>query len=239
MPNDPSPIRLRNRLLEKLIAADYGRLVPHLTAVDLELDQVLYEMGGPVDQAYFPTGAVLSAVLLMQDGSTIEVATVGKEGVVGFSSVTGRRVSPNRVLAQIAGSSWRIDANILQEEAARSAPFRELLANYQQAFLGQISQSVACNGLHRLEQRCCRWLLMSRDRVGTDDLRLTHEYLSFMLGTRRASVTEVLRPLQDTGLVRSQRGRISILDGAGLEALVCECYRIVRDEYDRLLGEPG
>ena len=241
MPNDPSPARPKNRLLEKLTAADRGRLEPHLKPVDLALNQVLYEYRGTVDHAYFPTGAVLSALTMMQDGDAIEVATVGKEGVVGHDIAAGSRVSPHRVVVQIGGGdggAWRIEAKILQEEAARSRPLRDLLTNYHSAFMAQISQSVACNGLHRLEQRCCRWLLMSRDRLGSDDIRLTHEYLAMMLGTRRASVTETLRPLQEASLVRSHRGWITILDAVGLEDRVCECYRVVRDEYDRLLGGP-
>ena len=240
MPNEPSPSWPRNRLLEKLPAAEQRRLMPLLTPVDLPLNQVVYEYRGPVDHAYFPMGAVLSALTMMQDGGAIEVATVGNEGVVGHDTLAGSRASPHRMVVQIGGGgAWRIAAGALQEEAARSAPLRDLLTNYHSAFMAQISQSVACNGLHRLEQRCCRWLLMSRDRVGSDDLRLTHEYLSMMLGTRRASVTETLRPLQEAALVRSHRGLITILDADGLEGRACECYRVVRDEYDRLLGDPA
>ena len=136
---------------------------------------------------------------------------------------------------QIGDGGLRIESRALREEVARSGPFRDLLIDYHAAFMAQVSQSVACNGLHRLEQRCCRWLLMTRDRVGSDDLRLTHEFLAIMLGARRASVTEVLGPLQEAGLVRSHRGRIIIIDRAGLESRACECYRVVRDEYDRLL----
>jgi CRP-like cAMP-binding protein len=198
---------------------------------------VLYEFRGPIDYAYFPTGAVTSALTVMQDGSAIEVATVGTEGLVGHTAVFGSgRTSPNKVIVQIGDGGLRIDSRALRREAARGGPLADLLDDYHTAFMSQVSQSVACNGLHRLEQRCCRWLLMTRDRVGADDLRLTHEFLAIMLGARRASVTEVLKPLQEAGLVRSHRGRISILNGAGLEERGCECYQVVKDEYDRLLG---
>ena len=138
---------------------------------------------------------------------------------------------------QLGGGGLRIAARDLQTASEEDGPLAGLLTAYHIAFMAQESQSVACNGLHRLEQRCCRWLLMTRDRVGSDDLRLTHEYLAIMLGARRASVTEALRPLQEEGLVRSHRGRIAILDGAGVEARSCVCYAAVRDEYDRLLGD--
>ena len=188
-----------------------------MTPVKLAFNQVLYESRGPIDYAYFPTGAVLSALTVMTDGNAIEVATFGNEGLAGNSAATGGKTSPNKVIVQIGDGGLRVEVAALQEEVARSGPFRDLLVNYSAAFMAQVSQSVACNGLHRLEQRCCRWLLMTRDRVDSDDLRLTHEYLAIMLGARRASVTDVLGPLQEAGLVRSHRGRIIILDRAGLE----------------------
>src|SRR3954454_8009725 len=172
----------------------------------------------------------------MRDGNAIEVATVGREVLVGYYGFGGK-TSPHRVLVQIGDGAMRIASRALHEEAAKDGPLKDLLAAYHIAFMAQVSQSVACNGLHRLQERCCRWLLMSRDRVGSDDLKLSHEYLAMMLGARRASVTEALRPLQDGGLVRSHRGRITILDGPGVEALSCECYFVVRDEYNRLLGD--
>ncbi len=230
------PIWSKNRLLAKLPEADQARLVPLLRPTKLAFKRVLYEAGGPIDHAYFPLGAVLSALTLMEDGNAIEVATVGNEGVVGATFGGSSRISPNQVIVQIGDGGLRIEAKLLEEEAGRSPRLRHLLADYQTAFLSQVSQSVACNGLHRLEQRCSRWLLMTRDRVGSDELRLTHEYLGVMLGARRASVTDVLRPLQDAGLVSSARGQITILDGKGLEATTCECYRVVRTAYDRLLG---
>lgn len=230
-----SSSRRRNRLLARLPGSDYDRLVPMLEPVSLAIGQVLYEARGPIVYAYFPTGAVLSALTVMQDGNAIEVATVGNEGLAGYFG-TGGESSPHKVIVQVADGGLRIDARRLQAEGAREGPLHDLLTAYQLAFLTQVSQSVACNGLHRLGQRCCRWLLMTRDRVGSDELRLTHEYLSLMLGARRASVTEALRPLTEAGVVSSHRGHLTILDGAALEARACECYFVVRDEYDRLLG---
>ena len=229
-----SPAQSRNRFLARLPVAEYRRLTPLLEPVELQAGQILYEARGPIDHAYFPTGSVLSALTIMQDGNAIEVATVGHEGLVGHYGFGGK-TSPHKVIAQVAGQALRIASRALHEEAATDGPLKDLLTAYHIAFMAQVSQSVACNGLHRLEQRCCRWLLMSRDRVGSDELRLTHEFLARMLGVRRASVTEVLGPLQEGGLVRYDRGRIVILDGAGLEARSCECYRVVRDEYARLL----
>lgn len=156
-------------------------------------------------------------------------------GHLGF----GGRTAPHRVIVQITDGALRMPLRILEEKARQVEALRNVLSAYHVAFLAQISQSVACNGLHRLEQRCCRWLLMSRDRVRSNDLRLTHEFLAVMLGARRASVSDALRPLQAAGLIRSVRGRISILDGPGVEARACECYAVVRDDYDRLLGGAG
>src|SRR4051812_20750889 len=234
----PSAAPPWNRLLARLPEAEYRRLLPHLEPVELPPDSVLYEAGGAIDYAYFPAGAVLSALVVMQDGNLIEVATVGHEGVVGHYGFGGK-TSPHKVICQLGGRGFCVTAPALYELAAGDGPLKDLLSAYHIAFMAQVSQSVACNGLHRLEQRCCRWLLMSRDRVGSDDIRLTHEYLAIMLGARRASVTEALGPLQEAGLVRCDRGRIVILDGAGVEARSCECYAVVRDEYDRLLGEAG
>src|SRR4051812_4159094 len=236
MSKRPTPAAApRNRLLDRLPGAEYRRLLPLLEPVLMPHGQVLYEAHGPIDYAYFPLDAVVSAVTVMRDGDAIEVATVGNEGLVGHYGFGGK-VSPHRVVVQISDGALRIPAGVLQEATLEDGTLRDLLAAYHVAFLTQMSQSVACNGLHRLEQRCSRWLLMSRDRVGSDELRLTHEYLAIMLGARRASVTEALAPLQEEGLVRSSRGRISILDGAGLEERSCECYAVVRDTYDRLLG---
>lgn len=233
MPNQT--IRPRNRFLDRLPGPSLELLRPHLQEVELAYELVLYEDRGPIDWAYFPTGAILSALTVMLDGTAIEVATVGIEGLVGHYGF-GAMTSPHRMIVQVGGWGLRIASRALHELAAKDGPLGQLLNAYHVAFMAQVSQSVACNGLHRLEQRCSRWLLMSRDRIDSDDIRLTHEYLAIMLGSRRASVTEALRPLQDEGLIRSHRGVISILDGEGLEARSCECYAVVRDRYRELLG---
>ena len=237
MPNrTPPAAALRNRFLARLPEAEYRRLLPLLEPVALAEDLVLYEPRGRIDYAYFPAGAVLSALTVMRDGNAIEVATIGREGLVGHYGFGGE-TSPHRVIVQIGNGGYRIASRTLQKEAEKDGTLKTLLGAYHIAFMAQVSQSVACNGLHRLEQRCCRWLLMTRDRVGSDELKLTHEYLAIMLGARRASITEALRPLQEEGIVRSHRGRVTILDGAGMEARSCECYAVVKEEYDRLLGD--
>ena len=238
MRRPPPAAQPRNRFLARLPDAEYRRLLPLLEPVELEVGQVLYEARGPIDYAYFPTEAVLSALTVMRDGNAIEVATVGHEGLVGHYGFGGK-TSPHKVIAQVPGQALRIASRDLHEAAVTDGPLKELLLAYHIAFMAQVSQSVACNGLHRLEQRCCRWLLMSRDRIGSNDIRLTHEFLAMMLGARRASGTDALQPLQEVGLVRCERGVIVILDGAGLEARSCECYFVVRDEYRRLLGYPA
>jgi len=202
----------------------------------LKFRQVLYEPRSPIDHAYFPTRGVLSAIIVMEDGNSIEVATVGREGVVGLPVFLGPVTSSNQVIVQVAGSALRIKGDALKGEADRDGPLRRVLLGYQGAFLAQVGQGVACNGLHTVLQRCCRWLLMTQDRLQADVLPLTHEFLGIMLGVRRATVSEVLEPLQDDGLVRARRGKITVLDRPGLEAACCECYRTVNDEFGRLLG---
>ncbi len=232
----PAQIPPVNRLLALLPAREYQRLLSHLQPVTLKLRQVLHEPRVPIEYVYFPTRGVLSAVTVMEDGSTIEVATVGREGMVGLLAFLGAEISPNQVVVQVAGDGLRMKADVLKEEASADSPLLRLLLLYHTAFLIQISQVVACNGLHKVQQRCCRWLLMTQDRVQSDELRLTHEYLATMLGVRRASVTDVLRPLQKQGMVRSSRGKIIILDRAGLMASSCECYRRVEAEFARLFA---
>jgi CRP-like cAMP-binding protein len=199
--------------------------------------QVLYETYGQIDEIYFPINCVLSAVTVMLDGSAIEVATVGNEGVSGlpaFSHVTTS--SPHRVFAQVAGTALRTEAAAIERANGAHPKLRETIARYQQAFTFQVSQGVACNGLHVIIERCCRWLLMTHDRVDGDELALTHEFLSYMLGVRRSSVTEVLQSLQQQGLIRYGKGKITLLNRERLEELACECYQRVKEEYERLLG---
>ena len=235
MPDHSSPNPLANRFLAHLPESARRDLGPHLKPVSLGLHVILYEFRGPIDQIYFPAGAVTSSLTTMSNGDAIEVATVGNEGVVGHTAALGGKVSPNKVIVQIPDGSLRIETRTFKDLIAKGGPLRDRLEAYDDAYRIQVSQSVACNGLHRLEQRCCRWLLMTRDRVRSDDLKLSHEYLAIMLGARRASISEAIKPLQEAGLVRSRRGLISILDRPGLEKRACECYRVVKDEYDRLL----
>jgi CRP-like cAMP-binding protein len=225
-----------NRLLDLLPAPEFQRLRPLLHKMDLASGQVLYEPWQAIEQFYFPISAVLSAVVVMQNGDAIEVGTVGNEGVSGLPALAVVTTSPHRVFAQIAGEVWRIDAARLNHELRELSGLKRVMTSYQQAFIYQMSQGVACNGLHPIIQRCCRWLLMTHDRVPGDEVALTHEFLSFMLGVRRSSVTEVLQSLQQQGHIRYRQGNITIVNREGLELLSCECYPLVRKEYQHLLG---
>jgi CRP-like cAMP-binding protein len=232
----PSHLPPANKLLARLPTAEYQRLQARMHPVPLDFKQILYRAKAPIESVYFPNRGTASALTVMENGSAIEVATIGNEGVVGLGLLLACKTSANEVVMQIAGDGLRMDADVLEQEAGQDGPFRQLLLAYHTAFLTQVSYSVACNGLHTVQQRCCRWLLMTRDRVDTDNVPLTHEYLAIMLGVRRASVTEVLRPLSENGLLSNSRGTITILDRSGLEAMACECYRKVKDEFDRLLS---
>jgi len=231
-----SPLSMGNRLLARLPADEYERLLSLTRLVTLEFRQVLYEPQALLDHLYFPNQGVISMVMVMESGAQIEVATVGKEGVVGLSSLFGAETSFAQCVVQVPGTALRLRADVLRQETRRDGPLRQLLYLYQAAFIKQVAQSVACNGLHTVQQRCCRWLLSTRDRVDADVFPLTHEFLANMLGVRRSSVTEVLLPLREQGLIRNLRGKIAITDRAGLEALSCECYRTVRQEYDLLFA---
>jgi CRP-like cAMP-binding protein len=225
-----------NHLLARLPQDQYPRLFSLLRPVPLPFKEVLYQPGEAIQYAYFPNRGVLSALTLMEDGASIECGSVGYEGMVVLSATFEVETAANQVIVQIEGDGQRIEAAALQEEARREGPLGRLLQRHHSAFQRQVSQSVACNGLHKVQQRCCRWLLLTHDRVEGDVLGLTHEFLGVMLGVRRASVTEVLRPLQEQGLLRSHRSAITILDRPGLEAAACECYRAVAQAYRQLLG---
>jgi CRP-like cAMP-binding protein len=227
-----------NRLLARLPPHEYQRLLPLLRLVPFEFKQVLNEPRSSIAYVYFPNRGVVSAVTLMEDGTVIEVATIGNEGMVSLTAFLGEEESPNRLIVQVPGEGLRMAADDLRAETRRDSPLRRLLVRYHTAFFEQIAQGVACNGLHHVQERCCRWILMTHDRVQSDEFPLTHEFLSHMLGVRRMSVTDVLKPLQDAGLIRNRRGRVTVLDRPGLEAAVCECYRTVQETFARLLGEP-
>jgi CRP-like cAMP-binding protein len=224
-----------NRLLNLLPPAEFKVIERLLRNVELKQGQTLYETGGQIDEICFPINCALSAVTVMQDGNAIEVATIGYEGVSGLSAFAMVATSPHRIFAQIPGSAIKADAASLSRAVEKLPKLRETIMKYQQAFMFQVSQCVACNGLHVIVQRCCRWLLMTHDRVEGDELALTHEFLSFMLGVRRAGITEVLQSLQSKGLISYGKGKITVLKRSALEKLACECYQCVKDEYDRLL----
>jgi len=228
--------RTGNRLLDLLPPNEHEQLQPLLRKVELSVKQTLYEPHARVELVYFPTNCVLSAVTIMLDGSAIEVATTGNEGMSGLPAFGVIGTSPHRVFVQIAGQAWQADGVALSKKLGELAKFREVIARYQEALLFQISQCVACNGLHVIVERCCRWLLMTHDRVDGDEIALTHEFLSYMLGCRRSGVTEVLQSLQQQGLIRYAQGRITVLDRDRLEELACECYHNVRAEYERMLS---
>jgi CRP-like cAMP-binding protein len=225
-----------NRLLAALPEQEYERLLPRLETVPTGLKETLLEPGRPIPYVYFPRCGVFSVLITMEDGHAIEVGTVGHEGMVGLPVFLGADRSPAKVFCQVVGEADRMEAGAFREEAGWGGALHDLMRRYTQAVLNQIAQSVACNHLHSVEERMCRWLLMTHDRVGGDEFPMTHEFLSQMLGVRRASVTIVAGIFQKAGLIAYHRGTISILDRAGLEAASCECYHVVRREFDRLLG---
>lgn len=232
---DPSSMP-NNYLLRRLPPKEYRRLLPHLEVVPLKFKQILYQARSVIDYVYFPTSGVASTLAIMANGDAIEVANIGNEGFVGLNTLVGADITPNEVIVQVEGAALRMEAGALREAVGRDGPLRRSLMLYNTAFLTQVSYSVACNGLHPIRQRCCRWLLMTHDRVEANEMPLTHEFLAIMLGVRRPSVSEVLHPLQAEGLLRYTRGKITVLDRAGLEAAACECYQSVKDEFHRLLG---
>jgi CRP-like cAMP-binding protein len=225
-----------NRLLARLPPDDYKRLLPRLQLVPLELKHVLCEARSPLLYAYFPSRGVASALAVMEDGRAIEVTTIGNEGMVGLPLLVGAGTAANRVMVQVPGEALRMGADVLREEVSRDSPLRRLLVLYHTAFLAQLSQGVACNGLHTLRQRCCRWLLMIQDRAHSEVFPMTHELLAEMLGARRSSVSEVLETFQEKGLIRYSRGKFTVRDREGLKARSCECYRRINEEFERLFG---
>jgi CRP-like cAMP-binding protein len=230
------PPQSRNHVLAVIPASEFRELKAHLTTVDLRAKDHLAEPNRPIEAVYFPLDAVLSMAAIDRDGGTIEVGSVGCEGMTGLAVLLGAEQSTSRVAVQIGGQAERMDAAVLQREAGRNDQFRRLLHLYVQAFMTQIAQSTACNRLHGAEQRLARWLLICRDRVGRDEMPITQKTMAMMLGVRRATVTEAASGLQRAGLIRYRRGVVALMDRPGLEAAACECYGIVREEFDRLLG---
>ena len=200
---------VQNLLLARLAPAEFQRLAARMRPVSLDFKEILYKHRAPIEYAYFPLSGAASALTIMADGSAIEVATIGNEGLGGLSSLFAGKASANEIIVQIAGEALRMDVEVLEEEAGTDSPMRRILLRYNMAYLTQICQSVGCNGLHPVQQRCCRWLLITLDRMESNVVPLTHEFLAIMLGVRRASVTEVLRPLHEQGLVNDSRGEIT------------------------------
>jgi CRP-like cAMP-binding protein len=228
--------KIENRLLAGLPVEEYERLRPHLQQVSITLGEVIYESGGHLDYVYFPTTAIISLLYMMENGASAEMGLAGNEGVVGIALFMGGGSMPNRAVVQSAGLVLRMRAKVLQDEFARGGQFQKLLLRYTQALITQISQTAVCNRLHTVEQQLCRWLLLSHDRVQTDELIMTQRLIADMLGVSREGVTIAAGRLQELGAISYVRGHIKILDRSRLEATVCECYRVVKDEFDRLLG---
>jgi CRP-like cAMP-binding protein len=229
----------RNRLLAALPQAEWGRWLPYLEPVDMPLGKVLYESGSRLSHVYFPTTSIVSLLYVMEDGASAEIAVVGNEGIVGISLFMGGESTPSRALVQSAGQGFRLKANLMLQEFNRAGPVLHLLLRYTQALITQMSQTAVCNRHHTLDQQLCRWLLLSLDRLESQELVMTQELIANMLGVRREGVTEAAGNLQQAGLIRYQRGHITVIDRAGLEKRTCECYAVVKKEYDRLLPSYG
>jgi CRP-like cAMP-binding protein len=231
-PDERSP----NKLLAALPAADYRRILPTLTTVPLKFRQVMHKYGEPIDTVYFIGGGVASVTNVMTDGRMVEVATIGNEGMVGVTVFLGGTVSPGEAFIQVPdGVGQAMPADAFRKELDRRGVFYGLISRYSQAMQILIMQSTACNSLHTVEERCSRWLLMTHDRVDGDELRLTHEFLGYMLGVRRPTVSLVLGTLDKAGILHNGTKKITIVNRARLEDTSCECYRVVKSAFDRLL----
>jgi CRP-like cAMP-binding protein len=234
----PSLDRPANKLLAALPPDDYERVLSHLTVVPLTFKQVLYKQDEVIQHVFFPGGGACSLTRVMRNGQIAEIATIGREGVIGSSVFFGDDLSFSETIVQVAdGDGFRMPVEAFVTEMSRRGAFYDRITRYSQALMSQVMQTTVCNGLHSVEQRCCRWLLMTYDRVSSNDLRLTHEFLSIMLGVRRPTVTLVMGDLQKTGLVENRRGTIHVIDRAGLELASCECYATVKANFERLLPE--
>jgi CRP-like cAMP-binding protein len=234
----PAPARHsphQNHLLNALPTSDYERLASHLELIPMALGDVLYESGSQLRYVYFPTTCIISLLYVMEDGASAEIAIVGNEGILGISLFMGGDTTPSRAVVQSAGHGFRLKAELLKNEFGRFGPTMHLLLRYTQALITQMAQTAVCNRHHSVDQQLCRWLLLSLDRLRTNELSMTQELIANMLGVRREGVTEAAGKLQDAGLIRYRRGTITVLDRPGLEARSCECYQVVKTEFDRLL----
>jgi CRP-like cAMP-binding protein len=226
-----------NFLLAALPEAEWQRWRHFLEKVEMPLGQVLYESGATLTHVYFPTTSIVSLLYVMENGASAEIAVVGNEGLVGVSLFMGGESTPSRAVVQSAGHGLRLKAQLMKAEFDRAGPVLHLLLRYTQALITQMAQTAACNRHHTLDQQLCRWLLLSLDRLRANELAMTQELIANMLGVRREGVTEAALKLQQAGLISYARGRITVLDRAGLEQRTCECYAVVKREYDRLLPE--
>ncbi len=233
----PGALACRNFLLRALAPADRTALEPGFVLCELASGEALYEPEYPVDQVWFPLTAVLSVVTVMRDGRAVESDTVGRESAVGILAAISSAVCTSRTFAQVPGRALRLSALRLRRQAEGSADLRKLLMRHALASISQAHQSAACNALHPVRGRICRWLLMTQDRTNSDIVRLTQQYLATMVGVQRTTVTQLLRDLADQGIVATRRGRIDILDRAALEARVCECYGAIQANFERLIGQ--
>jgi CRP-like cAMP-binding protein len=226
-----------NHLLAALPNDQWQRWLPHLEHVDMPLGQVLYEPGSTLTHVYFPTTAIVSLLYVMQNGESAEIAVVGNEGVIGVSLFMGGESTPSRALVQSAGGSFRLTAQLMKEEFYRAGPVLHLLLRYTQALITQMVQTAACNRHHSLDQQLCRWLLLSLDRLQGTEMVMTQQLIANMMGVPREGATEGALKLQNAGLIDYTGGRIRVLNREGLEKRTCECYAVVKKEYDRLLPD--
>ena len=230
-----------NHLLAALPAADYNRLLPKLEHATLKLGWSLYESGSMQSHVYFPTNSIISLLYVMKNGSSAEIAVTGNDGVVGMALFMGGNTTPSRAVVQSAGEGYCLKADLVKSEFDRQGPLQFLLLRYTQSLITQMTQTAVCNRYHSLDQQLCRWMLLSLDRLASNELAMTHELIGDMLGVRREGVTQAAGNLQDAGLIQYTRGKITVLDRPGLESRVCECYAVVKKESDRLLAraKPG
>ncbi|GAB7543193.1 Crp/Fnr family transcriptional regulator [Cupriavidus sp. CuC1] len=226
-----------NHLLAVLPEAEWLRLAPHLILTELPLGHVVYESGDQLGHVYFPTTSIVSLLYVMEDGASAEIAIVGNEGIVGIALFMGGETTPSRAIVQSAGHGYRLSAKVLKQEFTRGGPIQHLLLRYTQALITQMAQTAVCNRHHSIEQQLCRWLLLSIDRLPSNELTMTQELISNMLGVRRSGVTEAALKLQNAGLIRYSHGHIAVLDRPALEKHACECYAVVKREFDRLLPD--
>ncbi len=234
--NTSASAPVENHLLAALSGEERKRLLPDLEPNSFSLGEVVYESGGHINYVYFPTDSIISLLYIMENGGTAEIGVAGYEGVIGIALFMGGDTMPNRAVVQSAGTAIRMKTKALQAEFGRGGTFQKSLLRYTQALMTQISQTAVCNRLHSVDQQLCRWLLLSHDRLRSDKLVMTHDLISNMLGVRREGITVSAQRLQERGLISYVRGTITILDRQGLEAAACECYQVVKSEYDRLLG---